>query len=159
MTNLILLLVSLIIFVGYVSYVWISVGVLNSVSDSVHRVKYTIFFILTMMLMPIPLMIVGSTPLMFFAGAFICFVGAAPCIIQTDMEEKIHVIGATGGIILGTASIWIDLHLWYLSIGMMVFALYSCSKWNKIKNHTWWIEIVAFVLMIFALFLKRIILV
>jgi len=156
MTNLFLLLASFSIFVGYLIYVYCTVGVLKSVSDSFYRVKQPVFFILTMFLMPIPLMVVGSTPLMFFAGAFICFVGAAPGLIRDDMEERVHVIGATGGIILGTASIWIDLHMWYLSVGMLLFAVYSCSKWNKIHNHTWWLEIVAFMLMIIALFIKRV---
>lgn len=156
MTNLFLLLVSFSIFVGYLIYVYATVGILKSVSDSFYRVKQPIFFILTMFLMPIPMMIVGSTPLMFFAGAFICFVGAAPGLVRNDMEERVHVIGATGGILLGMASIWIDLHMWYLSVAMAVFTLYSCSKWNRIRNHTFWIEVIAFMLMIVALFIRRV---
>lgn len=156
MTNLILLLVSLLIFVGYVIYVWKTVGVLSSISDSVYRIKHPEYFILTMMIMPIPLMIVASTPLMFFAGAFICFVGAAPCISREEMEEKVHVVGATGGIAIATVSFWIDFHFWYLSIAMALFVIYACSKFNKIRNHTWWIEIVAFMLIITVLFYCRI---
>jgi hypothetical protein len=156
MTNLLLLLLSFIIFVGYLIYVYNTVGILKSVSDSYYKVKQPILFILTMMLFPIPMMIVGSTPLMFFSGAFICFVGAAPGITRLEMEERVHVIGATGGIILGTASIWIDLHLWYFAIANALFAIYCSSKFNKIKNHTWWVEIVAFLFMFTTLFIRRV---
>ena len=165
MENLILLLVSILIFGGYVLYIYETFGVLTSVSDSVYHLPNKWLFSIVMMLFPVPLIIVGINVcpvelqfLPFLAGGFITFVGAAPCIIRDEMEMKVHVVGATGGIILETLFLIFALHMWYFGLILILFTLYSTSKWNKfpfhIANHTWWIEILAFILMVLALFIK-----
>lgn len=167
MINLILLLISVLIFGGYVFYIYKTYGVLTSVSDSVYHLPNKWLFSVIMMIFPIPLIIVGINVcpenlqfLPFLAGGFITFVGAAPCIIKEEMEVKVHVIGATGGVILETLFLIFALHIWYFGVILILFTLYSTSKLNKfplyVKNHTWWIEILAFILMVLALLIKSI---
>jgi hypothetical protein len=159
MTNLILLLLSMLVFGGYCFYVYKKFGVLTSISESYYQLPENLKWLFTLVTWgySIPLMIVGSTGLAFFAGAFVCFVGAAPGFKTSlpDLENKVHVIGATGGICLAMAFIWFNLHLYPVPIIMILFTLYATSKWNKIPNHTWWIEVLAFVLMVFSLAITR----
>jgi hypothetical protein len=179
-TNLILLLIATAIFYGYTyGYVYRTVGILKSVSDSVYHVKNPIWFQLTMMLFPIPFIIAGenvSTTWLqeftcFFGGALICFVGVAACIKKgDDMEEAIHVFGATGGILLGT--IYVATFGWVFMVIAILFTLfvmychflpkiqdkinttsYAEDELSKLEyfiidlpivhNHTWVIEVVA----------------
>ena len=160
MLNLILLIVSMFIFFGYEYYCFKTMGILSSISESYYHLPENRQWVFTLVTWgyAIPLMIVGSTGLMFFAGAFICFVGAAPGFktVTDDMENKVHVIGATGGIILGMAAIWFNLHLWPISVIMILFTVYATSKWNKIPYHTNAIENLAYFLIVLSLFISRV---
>jgi len=160
MMNLILLLVSIFTFAGYCFYIYKTYGMLSSISESYYRLPENskwLFTVITWMY-AIPLIIVGSTGLMFFAGAFVCFVGAAPGFKSSpdDMENKIHVIGATGGIALSMAAIWFNLHIYPVPIIMILFTLYVTSKWNRIPYHTWWIECFAYFLIVLSLTIGKI---
>lgn len=154
-----LMLLSLLVFISYNLYymVFLKLGVLKSISDSIYHLPKGEEFLFTFFQwgLAIPLMIVGNSPLMFFAGTFICFVGVANGLARWIVEDTIHVIGATGGIILGGASIWIDLHMWYITVVLILFAAYCTSKWNKIPNHTTWIEVIAYLLFWGCLFINK----
>jgi hypothetical protein len=102
----------------------------------------------------IPMMIVSSTPLTFFAGVGICFAGISAGIAKNKTEEIIHRIGAEGGILLAILAMWIDFNLWYLTIGYILFTIGAIKF--KLKNHTWWIEIVAFITVLLGLFIVKI---
>lgn len=148
MTNFILLLFAFIIFTSYVSWVWIKYGILPSISDSYYHSHNGFLFAMFTWGVGIPIMLVGSTPLMFFAGAFLCFVGSAPT-FKEKVQGIVHVIGATGGILLGFLSLWIDFHLWPITAVMATFTVLATVF--KLKHHTWWIEIAAFVLILLGL--------
>lgn len=100
--NLELWLYTLITALSYLITIVILFGVLKSISQSYYEVKGfgKAIFTLFIWSISIPMMIIGSTPLMFFAGALLSFVGAAPA-FKEEMEGKVHVIGATGGILIG----------------------------------------------------------
>jgi hypothetical protein len=146
-TNLILLVIAAAIFFGYTySYVYRTVGILKSVSDSVYHVKNTIWFQLTMMLFPIPFIIaaenVSTTWIQqftaFFAGGLICFVGVTACIKRGDKtEETIHVIGATGGILLGT--VWVATFGWLFATIALLFTLFVLYC-HFVSKYNWWKE-------------------
>lgn len=158
--NLILLLFSMLIFLFYNLYymVDLKLGVLKSISDSIYHLPKNETYLFTFFQwgLAIPLMIVGNTPLMFFSGAFICFVGVANGLARWELEDAIHVVGATGGIALGGASMWIDLKMWYVTVILILFTLYTTSKWNKISNHTTWIEVLAYFLFWGCLLYKKV---
>jgi hypothetical protein len=160
MTNLFILLFSIFVFVGFIIYVIETIGVLPSISESYYHLPENRKWLFTLITWgyAIPIMIVGDCGMLFFAGAFICFVGAAPAFKETfpDMDGIVHVVGAVGGISLSMMGIWFGLHLWYVPIIMAIFFLYSKSKWNKFENSTLLVEILAYVLTIYSLAVTKI---
>lgn len=141
---------SALVFFLYVLFLWSTFGVLPSISDGYYSLDKpdrwwpSVIF----PLFSIPMMIVGSTGLMFFAGVGICFVGAAP-MFREGMEGKVHSVGAMGGIVLGMASMWINFHFWWIPVIFIIGSglIYYFDK----KTHTWWIEILAFFLIFLGL--------
>lgn len=140
------------IFIAYVIYIWLKFGILSSISDSYYKTNSPFLFAIFIWGTAIPLIIVGNTALMFFAGALLCFVGASPAFKKRKMEEKIHVYGTIGSIALGIISMWVDFGLWYLTVIMV--AGYIFTMFVKIKNETWYVEILAFVLVMLGLLIK-----
>jgi len=156
-----LLIYAITVFVVYWLFVVIKFGVLPSISDSYYKENNKALFTLFIWSIAFPVIILGveKTPLMFFAGAFLAFVGAAPA-FKEELERSVHIIGAAGGIILGFLAMIIGYHQYYLPIVMGVFVILalpkrlpkfldkSWMKWwtNGINNYTWWIETMAFVL-------------
>lgn len=152
-----LLLIPTITLTGYLAYIWRTFGILPSISDSYRHIKQKWLFTLVLWSISFPVIIVGSDPLLFFAGVGIAFVGAAPKFWQ-DLEGKVHVAGAIGGIALGT--IWtIFSGFWWLGVPFIVFAALVGLKVKgkyliKINNHTWWVEVAAFAMILIALLLR-----
>lgn len=159
--NLFLLLFSISVFLSYTLYIYFKFGVLKSISDSFYHIPHKAWFTFFQWGLSLPLIIVASTPLMFFAGSFMFFVGAAPGFMDDEMEERVHVVGATGGISLATISMWLDFHMWPLSFLMVGFTIWCTTKLNDkfpklhVKNHTWWIEVLAYALIILTLTTNR----
>ena len=139
----ILLLISFYIFSAYVAAIWIKFGILPSISESYYRLRYLqkSFFTMAMFGTGFPVVMYSEGGLMFFAGTAICFVGASPA-FREDMTGAVHVIGAIGGIVLGLVSLWIDYELW---IPQMVFIVLAfILTFFRVRNHTWWVEILAY---------------
>jgi len=144
--KLIALFLSFAVFTGYVAYITIRFGWLRSISISWYHLKAgeRWKFTIALWLFAIPIAIAGDTALSFLAAAGICFCGAAGDAKNDQVTERVHVIGATGGIILGIAALILDFGLWYLALPYIVFAYYMIRK--QVKNHTFWIEVSAFYL-------------
>jgi surface polysaccharide O-acyltransferase-like enzyme len=153
MTNTILLSWIVLLFISYVSFILLKYGILDSISESYYKEDKHSKFLFSAFIfgLSIPFMIIGGTTLMILAGLFLSFAGIARA-YKEEFAGTVHIIGATGGISLGYASMWIDFHLWYLPIIMGLFALLSTLF--KLKYHTWWIEILAFILVIIGLIIK-----
>ena len=152
----------LLVFFTYVGVIWAKYGVLPSISHSYYSLPDNKKFLFTLWCWgyAIPAMIVGSTPLMFFAGAGIAFVGAAAA-YREKMTETVHIIGALSGILFSQLSTILDFDLWPITIGFAAIALpLVLTRFIKIKgktickNRTWWIEILAFISMAIVLGIK-----
>lgn len=142
--KLITLILSFIIFTSYVIGITVKFGWLKSVSISWYYIKNKWIFTLALWGFSILLAIAGQTLLTFLATAAICFAGAAADAKNDVLTDKVHVIGATSGIILGMAAL-LDFGLWYLIIPQIIFTVLA-MKFNM-KNHTFWIELLAYYLM------------
>jgi len=148
--NLILLITSLTIFLIYNGYIYFTYGLLPSISDSYYKLpeKFRIFFTLFIWSFILPIIIVSSTPLMFFAGASIMFVGAAPKFME-DHEKLIHFISAILGMTLSFLSMIVDFKMISV-VPLLLINVFLFLK--KPKNYIWWIEIITFMTIISVLF-------
>ena len=155
MDNLYLILFSLYIFIFYNTYTYFSFGLLPSISDSYYHLdkKYNMIFTFFIWFFIIPIMIVGSTPLLFFAGAFIGFVGASPK-FREKTDKHVHNIGAIGGILFSILSLIFDFKLWYVSLFLIV--TYIVLNLLKYENKIYVIEVLTFLIIIFVLIYYRI---
>lgn len=150
--TLILTLTSLIICTSYLVYVYLTCGILTSISASYYHIKPKNLFTFWTWGTALPMMIAGSTALAFFSGAFLCFVGAASNEHNDDMTSRVHGIGAKGAVVFGFAFLIFDLGLWWLAAASMLSILLMYLL--KIKNSTWWIECVAYYTIITGLLMK-----
>ena len=144
-----LLSISTLAFFGFVIMIWIRFGLLSSISDGyyyLNRQKH--LFAIAMVGVGLPVTIQSDTGMIFFAGLFICMAGAAGY-IREDFTEKLHIVGATGGITLSMVSLWIDYGMWWVSLGFAVISF--LLTFFRINHSSWWIEILAFVSVILVL--------
>lgn len=165
-----LLSYSFLIFVIYVAFIWIKFGILGAISDSYYELTKAsqpmfTFFIWSVS-MPIIIVGVPETPLMFFAGAFLSFVGAAPAFRNKEkivdnvsvsiktMEGKVHAIGAIAGIGFGVLAMLLVFKTYLLVLALVGFSVYI--KASKTKNSIWWIEIVSFLTIYLSLVIYKI---
>lgn len=151
-----LLLFVTIVYILYISFIVYKYGVLPSISDSYYMMKDNIiggslftFFIWSISL---PLIVVSNTPLMFFAGAFLAFVGASPAFKDLKMTKRVHTIGAVGGILFGFLSLMIDFKLNELTYFAIVISLICYLL--EIKNIIWWVENLALCVILYGLYIS-----
>ena len=127
---------------------------MSSISASYYVIKHKTWFLFWTWGSAFPLIILGETGLSFFAGGFLMFVGVASNTYVNDkMVWFVHVVGATGAIVLGYAYLCIDLHLWWLAVISLIPLFYMWL--TKMKNHTWWIEVLAYFTFIIGLLIKE----
>ncbi len=148
----ILLIYAVAVFIGFLAYIVARYGVLKSISDLYYETGEKLYFMFFIWSLAFPLIIVQFTPLKFFAGIFLAFCGATPA-FRRELDERVHVIGAVGGIVLGFASLVIDFQQYLITILMIAFTLYAGL--TDMKNRTWWVETAAFVLIIVGLLISK----
>lgn len=140
------------VFISYVSYIWIKFGIQKSISASYYALPENQRFLFTLFCwgFAFPAIIIGVevTLLMFFAGAGICFVGAASKILEKDVY-KIHMVAAIGGIIFSQLAIFFGFHMLWLNITSVVLSAIILFLFKK--TYFWWIELVAFSAIVYAL--------
>ena len=142
------------IFWSYVIFIGFKYGVQKSISESYYVLPKKLNFIFTLVLwgFAIPLCILSNGDgLMFFAGAGICFVGAAAQ-MHEDFVRKVHMTAAIGGITLGELSIIFVHDMWWLTLaGVLIFIpIFIFAT----KTRLWWGEIIAFLTMSIAMGLQ-----
>jgi hypothetical protein len=146
--------IMVVVFVAYVSFIWIKYGVQKSISDSYYRLpeKQKYLFTLFCWGFSIPAIILGNCFLMFLAGTGICFVGAAAAFKGNEMEHWVHMAGAYTGVLLSQIAIWNNFDLWSINVAFVAGALpiMLCG----IKNKIWYVEILAFTSIMVALALN-----
>ncbi len=84
---------------------------------------------------------VWSSVLIAMSGTAICFTGFAGDARSDEIIEKVHVIGATGGMFLAGAGLLFT-SAWFLVVPMALIS--GFLYWKKVKNHTYWIELNCF---------------
>lgn len=167
----------------YLIYIVKKYGVQKSISDSYYRLskgeKYLFFFALVGTSLSFILGWIIKHPtgklsniLIFLAGSFICFVGAASEFKGRKLTETVHYIGATGGYILGYAfivSVYKWDSLWFIIPSLLLIGLakhhysrvdnaeyHTTFTYNYVSNESrmihkpknafiWWAEIIGFV--------------
>jgi len=141
------------IFLSYLLFVWMRYGAQSSISMSYYVLPENLRPLFTFFCwgFALPAMILGSSGLMFFAGAGIAFVGAA-CQIKRELTRNVHMVGAYGGIALAQLAIIFSYDLWYVSA--IFFLSIPFFKYVIKSNWIWWVEIVAFTSMSLALGLQ-----
>lgn len=141
-----LFLFMVVVFCTYVTCIGLKYGILPSISESYYVLpkNYKPLFTLFCWAFAFPAIILGSTPLMFFAGAGICFVGAAAA-FKEKMTKEVHYGGAMVGIICSQLSIGLDFHFYYINAFFIITAALIILLKKYLSNTTWWIEIDAFI--------------
>lgn len=141
------------VFIAYVSFIWIKYGAQSSISQSYYALPKNWNFLFTFFCwgFAIPAIILGVevTGLMFFAGAGIAFVGAAAQIKDTFVSQ-VHTIAAVAGIGFSQLAILLGYHMWEVNIVSIIAAIIIALTVSK---KIWWIEIVAFLSIVFTLFM------
>ncbi|MFW6310912.1 MAG: hypothetical protein ACOC1K_01625 [Nanoarchaeota archaeon] len=131
------------IFISYVWYIWAIYGVQKSISYSFYRLKgwKKILFTLFCWGFGFPLaMLADGDPLLFFAGAAFCFVGAANDFKGNELTHNVHMIGAYTGVAMAKIGLWIYYGWWYSFASFVAIAIPLLF----VKNKIWWIELAAF---------------
>lgn len=153
--NLMLLILSTSIFIGYVSWILSREGMIPSISESYYRLPYSlkVFFTLFIWGMAVPIMIVSATPLMIAACFFICMVGTTQT-FKIKLVGIIHTFAAMTGIGLGVLSLFFEFRtpLTAIAIIMSAAVLYGFN----VKNKVFWTEIISFTMILLSLFLTQV---
>ena len=151
---MILYFLMILVFVSYLGMVVKHFGILPSISDSYYHLKKSNNYLFTLFCwgFAIPAMLLGTqlshSPLMFLAGAGIVFVGAAAQ-FKEKMTKTVHELGALFGVLFAQLSIAIDFNMYYLNAIFAIAALIIYL--TKSKERIWWIEILAFSSIVYAL--------
>lgn len=145
-----LLTYQVLIFTFYIIYIWRNYGVQPSISDSWYIMKEKWLFTFFIWSLAIVTCFYG-TLLFFLSGAFLAFVGAATA-FKDKMTDKVHYIGATGGISLSLIAL-AELGIWLPLISTISISVILILF--KTKNKTWWIEVQAFVNICIGIFVNN----
>jgi hypothetical protein len=145
----------------YIFWIIVKFGVQPSISDSFYALQdkygagsltpWLFWLFLINVAWPIfPLM--HFSGFAFFAMAGIILVGAAARFRSGKSTETPHVVGAVGGTGLAFLAIGIVFGGWaWLWLPAFVIAA-GVLQLIKLKNKIWWVEILAFIMIIIALF-------
>jgi hypothetical protein len=140
-----LFITGLIIVTGFLYAVIRKHGWQKSISFMYYKVEERDFFRGVLLAMALPGMIICHTPLTIIAGIAVIIVGLSPDYNDKNFETKAHMFGSYLAVLAATASIWIDFHLWWLSIAFILFI--ALARLLKMKHGTFWIETVCYYLM------------
>lgn len=146
-----LLSLSLAAFISYIGIFILNYGIPKSISETYYKLKGNkqALFTLALWTMAIPVSIAATTGLLFFAGAFICFTGAAPAFKNRGLERKVHFIGAYVGFALGLLSLCIDYSLYWL---VAACVLIVTNIIGRVKSYIFWVEVIVYITIIIGLF-------
>ena len=152
-TQLLLILISATIFYSYVLTIFFKFGVLPDISSSYYKSGGKPYFTFFSFGISIPIIIVGVelSPLFFFAGALMSFMGVAAAFKDNKLVRRVHNVGAVGGITLA----WLGLFfIGQYVIGIVMFlGIVGLFKYSG-ENRVWWVEIWAYDMIILGLILS-----
>lgn len=155
--DILLTLIQGLIFVIYVTFLLIYFkGPLESISDSWYKLPFPLKYLFTLFTSSLGVLMFyqGVGDIWFvISGAGLCFVGFSTAFKDYEtITPIVHTLGAAVGIVfallgIGFQSTWVPLIVF--SIGAVLLVLASLIF--KMKNRTWWIEILAFLCVIVGL--------
>jgi len=150
MDKITLCIISLSVTVIYLTFITLKYGVQKSISASVYclpKIQQPLFTLWTWGT-AIPMILTGGG-LIFFAGASLAFVGVASLYRDDKLTSKVHFFAAPVCIILGYAHLFFVLHHYDITLISIVIliGIYYLLK----KNPIWWIEIWAYLSIIFGI--------
>lgn len=145
------------IFITYVLFITIKFGVLPSISDSWYKLQalggvwYSLFTWFCYSLgVTLFFQTNGETALFFLAGAGLIAVGVATHFkLDDDIEPLIHFGGAVCCILSSFAALWIERGSYEPFIAFLTLS--GLFALLRVKNTTFWIEILAFLFIILGL--------
>lgn len=157
-TTMIYLIVSVVIFVSYLSYIYFKYGIQRSISASYHNLSMSgkWMFTLSTWGYVMPLMFAGVSGntlqdlVLFLSGFLLCTVGVMAD-DQSETQKKWHSFGAEGGIMVGI--LWCILVGQWMTVAPAIIIAYVLFK-KKPKNHTGWIEIVSYFSIVASILFK-----
>ena len=144
-------LIMVIVFVTYISFIWLKYGIQTSISRSYYTLppKLRILFTLFCWTFAMSAIVasVDVSLLMFGAGVGIGFVGTAAQ-LKYKLDYKVHMVAAVCAIVISQIAILIDFEMWYVNVATIILSIImTClSK----KNYLWWVEIVSFLAICYA---------
>lgn len=155
---MILTLAQFLIFVTYVAYIIYRFGILPSISESHYKlntVRQGYFFTIFCWLLATTMIFQSdeSTPLYFFSGMGLAFVGAATQFKWTGANTHIvHYLGAVLGIGCALMGLYFESGLWQPSVIIVAFS--AICAITKTKNGIFWVEIASFLAIITGLIVR-----
>lgn len=171
--NIILLIIgTCLFFVVYLLGIYANFGVLKSISDSYYKlyhIKRGWLFRFFIFAVAISMAIIGHHPVIYIASGFLSLVGIYSMFKdekwktdkRDEFENKVHIVGATGSIIIGFIYLTFFLKIYWIAFPTILFLVFASPKktrlpWlNGINNYTWWIETVAFFNIMFGFLIKN----
>jgi hypothetical protein len=131
-----------VIFVTFVTSVWVKYGVQKSVSMSFYALNNPFSFVLFCWGISVTYLLISPTLLSFLAATGVIFVGGHP-FVKRDFIRQIHLIVAIAGISFAYLSLIFDYQNYIIPgiFGIISVLIYLLDFKNKI----WWIEIAAFI--------------
>lgn len=147
--------IQLIAFTGYILFIVIKFGVLDSISKSWYMLdKQSWMFTIFTWLVGLP-MVLYENSFLFFAGAFLVFTGTA-AEYKKKMTNTIHFVGAGGSIVLSFIGIIVEGGQGgYLMLALFVFASLGLILIKEVNNKTFWIECIAFYVIIWSIIMMH----
>lgn len=147
-----LFIITLVVFHLYLLFIYLKYGRIFSISDSYYALDKNINFLFTLYTWSyaLPMAIISlelnDSPLLFFAGAAICFVGVASNYKSDLMTKNTHMNCAAIGVILGLLSIIIEFKFWWLALIAVALSggVVLLGKNKKLFTNTYiyWAEII-----------------
>lgn len=160
-TTEILLLSSILVFTVYNAWITLRFGQQRSISDSWYRLtlKDNILFIASTWGYVIPLFFIvllqpnvsDLVKIIFFFGTFLLVTVPVFPDFHLPSVKPWHSLGAEGGIALAMVC-GVLLGMWWVPVPFIIFTWLMMK--NAIRNHTYWIEIVAYYAVAFMLWFK-----
>jgi len=145
---------SLVVFTAYLLFISIKYKGIESISASYYALpeRYRWAFTIVLWAFAMPVMIAGENALLFFAGAGICFVGAAAA-YKEELTSTVHYVGAVSAILLGLLYASIYVSLIYLIVWIVLFIIIQRLSGRRAM---YWVEVVSYYVIITSLIISLI---
>jgi len=155
-TDLILLIVAIAIFIGYLLPIALRYGIHKSISATYNSLTqgWKMLYSLFIIGIAIPMMIISDCTLGVWAGIVLSIDAAAPTTRNDKFQMFLHCFGANVGIGLGIAMIGLIFHQWYL-VAVFVAGVLTTQRLG-IHNKTYWTEVLAFAIVMSGLLFGKI---